>query len=167
MDDGEELGMTIAAQVRPGERLLGIGIDTATVADSLQAAARFGDAYVRRVCSPAEAATLAHEGLARVTGLSRLWAAKEAVTKTLAPSSDDVWPWPAVEILPDGPGGAQTVRLHGHPARLAEQAGVRRLLVADVSDRNSASPSGRDTTVTMVALALGSCPTDDETSTPS
>lgn len=141
--------MTIAAQLRADERVLGVGIDTASLDDAARGDAAFGSAYLRRVCSAQESAGLPTEPAERIAALTRLWAAKEAATKTLAPRADDPWPWPALEIEPDG-----AVQLHSRPAELAQHAGIRRLLVLDAGDP---SPDR----ITMLALALG--PTTDTT----
>lgn len=145
--------MAIAAQLRADERVLGVGIDTASLDDTARGHAAFGGAYLRRICSARESADLPTEPAARTAALTRLWAAKEAATKTLAPRADDPWPWPALDIGPDG-----AVRLHSRPAELAQHAGIRRIVVLD-----SHIPSPGRTT--MLALALG--PITDTESSPS
>lgn len=139
--------MPVTVDAHPGERVVAVGIDTAGL-DGIRAGLRaFGAAYLRRVCSPAEQSTLPEAPEERVRALGALWAAKEAVTKTLSPAADDAWPWPAVEI--DAADG--TVRLHGRPAQRAEALGVRRVQVWRAHDLGGSSVASP----TAVAIAWG------------
>lgn len=141
-----------------GERVVAVGIDTAGLDDIREGLRTFGSAYLRRVCSPAEQSRLPQPTEERVHALGALWAAKEAVTKTLSPAADDVWPWPAVEVDV----AAGTVRLHGRPAQLAESLGVRRVQVWAAHELDApavASP-------TAVAIAWGADDLHPAASTP-
>ncbi|MCH8628048.1 4'-phosphopantetheinyl transferase superfamily protein [Arsenicicoccus piscis] len=139
-----------------GEVVLGIGIDTADTSDVAASLARFGRRYVDRVLAPSEAVALVGSPEpARL--IAWHWAAKEAVTKTLAPVPDDSWPWPAIEVdRADG-----SVRLHGRPAELAAALGVERVTVATAGE---ALPAETCHTVTVLAVATRSTRSRDSSS---
>lgn len=148
--------MPVTMDAHPGERVVAVGIDTAGLDDVRAGLRAFGPAYLRRVCSTAEQAALPQAPEARVRALGALWAAKEAVTKTLSPAADDVWPWPAVEV--DLTAG--TVRLHGRPAEIAADLGVRRVRVWPADEVAPTCVAS----ATAVAIAWG---TDDAHPAPS
>lgn len=137
--------------------VLGIGIDTADTSDVAASLARFGRRYVDRVLAPSEAVALVGSPEpARL--IAWHWAAKEAVTKTLAPAPDDSWPWPAIEVdRADG-----SVRLHGRPAQLAAARGIEQITVATAGElaaelklkpRLEPTPDQRPTNQTVTVLA--------------
>ncbi|WP_409484912.1 holo-ACP synthase [Arsenicicoccus dermatophilus] len=110
--------------------VVGVGIDSTDVAEVRRALRRHGDRYLRFVLTDRELAECRHEpDLATAT--ARRWAAKEAVTKVLAPTDDDPWPWTHVEVLGLGT-GTTAVHLHGRPRALADSRGVRHLQVEQI-----------------------------------
>ncbi|MCE1179130.1 MAG: 4'-phosphopantetheinyl transferase superfamily protein [Micrococcales bacterium] len=104
-----------------GTRVIGVGTDVASADDIAQSVGRFGDRYLARVFTAAEA----RQG-AGAAGLAELFAAKEAVAKALAWPPATPLPWTDIEVHADHT--PPTVRLHGRAADL----GARRQ-ITDIS----------------------------------
>lgn len=107
--------------------VLGVGTDIVEVDRVERAVARWGEAFVRRVFTPAEAER-ARAAPLRAPRLAARFAAKEAVMKALGVGWRAL-AWREIEILNDALGRPE-VRLHGAAARIAEQRGVTGVLVA-------------------------------------
>jgi holo-[acyl-carrier protein] synthase len=95
-----------------------IGVDLVSVADIASALDRFGERYVRRTFTDREALYCrAGSGLTMAERFAARFAAKEAVVKSLNPSSP--WlDWRAIEIARETSGRCHVV-LHGSAAALA------------------------------------------------
>jgi holo-[acyl-carrier protein] synthase len=101
-----------------------LGIDIIRVSRIRDALARFGDRFVGRVCTPAEAAYVR----GRAETLAGRWAAKEAVSKVLGLGVRGIgWRDIEIERLPTG---QPAVRLHGRAAARAEQLGMARIALS-------------------------------------
>lgn len=107
--------------------VLGIGVDVVEVGRIARALDRWGEAFVRRIYTPAEIART-EAGVARTARLAARFAAKEAVMKALGVGWRAL-AWRDIEITSD-PTGRPVVRLHGAARRLAEERGIRCVLVA-------------------------------------
>jgi holo-[acyl-carrier protein] synthase len=117
---------------------LSVGIDVASVAEVASAVRRFGDRYVRRVFTPAEAAYCrAATGAAAAQRFAARFAAKEAAVKVLQP--DSPWSdWRAIEVRRHKSGRCALV-LHGRAAALAAAHGFEHLAVSISHDGNHAA----------------------------
>lgn len=112
------------AAVTPPAGTTELGIDIVRVARIRSAVERFGDRFVMRILTPAEAAYVR----ARPATLAGRWAAKEAVSKVLGLGVRGIgWRDIEIERLPTG---QPAVRLHGRARRRAEQLGMDRVAVS-------------------------------------
>jgi holo-[acyl-carrier protein] synthase len=105
----------------------GLGIDVVEVDRIRRAVARWGEAFLYRVFTPAEL----NRGSASVGGAERLagrFAAKEAVMKALGIGRRGIG-WQEIEITVD-PMGMPGVRLTGRAAAVADRLGIRAWRVA-------------------------------------
>jgi holo-[acyl-carrier protein] synthase len=101
-----------------------LGIDIVRVSRIRDALARFGDRFVGRVCTPAEAAYVR----GRAETLAGRWAAKEAVSKVLGLGVRGIgWRDIEIERLPTG---QPAVLLHGRAAGRADQLGMTRIALS-------------------------------------
>jgi holo-[acyl-carrier protein] synthase len=101
-----------------------LGIDIIRVARIRDALKRFGDRFVARVLTPAEAAYVRM----RPETMAGRWAAKEAVSKVLGLGVRGIgWRDIEIERLPTG---QPAVRLHGRAERRAAQLGMGRVAVS-------------------------------------
>jgi holo-[acyl-carrier protein] synthase len=101
-----------------------LGIDIVRVARIRAALERFGERFVTRVCSPAEAAYVR----GRPETLAGRWAAKEAVSKVLGLGVRGIgWRDIEIERLPTG---QPSVVLHGRAAERAVQLGMGRIALS-------------------------------------
>jgi holo-[acyl-carrier protein] synthase len=87
-----------------------------------------GQRFLERVYTPAEREYCLVGKLA-IVRLSGRFAAKEAVLKVLGTGLRGGVVWTDIEVLPD-PLGKPLVILHGVAAKLAEAAGIRRILIS-------------------------------------
>lgn len=108
-----------------------VGLDLVRVQDVADAIARFGDRYVARVFTAAEAAyCAAAPGPIAAQRFAARFAAKEAARKVLrAGPTDAGLGWREVEVCRDADGGP-ALRLHGAAAARAAAAGVTDLAVS-------------------------------------
>jgi holo-[acyl-carrier protein] synthase len=112
-----------AAAAAPTETIE-LGIDIIRVARIAEALERFGERFVARVLTPAEAAYVRR----RPETLAGRWAAKEAVSKVLGLGVRGIgWRDIEIERLPTG---QPAVRLHGRAERRATQLGMGRVAVS-------------------------------------
>jgi holo-[acyl-carrier protein] synthase len=117
---------------------LSVGVDVTSVAEVASAVRRFGDRYVRRVFTPAEAAYCrAASGAAASRRFAARFAAKEAAVKVLQP--DSPWSdWRAIEVRRHQSGRCALV-LHRRAAALAAARGIEHLAVSISHDGNHAA----------------------------
>ena len=101
-----------------------VGIDIIRVSRIKESLERFGDRFVQRVLTPAEAAYVRK----RPETMAGRWAAKEAVSKVLGLGVRGIgWRDIEIERLPTG---QPAVRLHGRAERRAEQLGMGRVAIS-------------------------------------
>jgi holo-[acyl-carrier protein] synthase len=109
-----------------------LGLDIIRVERIREALHRFGDRFVGRVLTPAEARYVR----GRPETFAGRWAAKEAVSKVLGLGVRGVgWREIEIERLPTG---QPSVRLHGRAARRADQLGMERVAVSITHEREYA-----------------------------
>jgi holo-[acyl-carrier protein] synthase len=123
-----------------------VGVDLVSVAEVAAALDRFGDRYVRRIFTRAEAAYClpAAKAVAAARFAVR-FAAKEAAVKVLQPERP--WTdWCAIEVRRRKSGHSAIV-LHGEAAALAASRGVRHLAL-------SMSHEGEMAAAVVVALRV-------------
>ena len=95
------------------------GVDIIAIARLQRALARHGDAFLRRIYTPAEIELYGQ----RPQSLAARWAAKEAVAKALGTGIGPVG-WTEIEVLEDA-NRAPTLRLSGKAAALADELNLR------------------------------------------
>lgn len=109
-----------------------LGLDIIRVERIREALARFGDRFVGRVLTPAEARYVR----GRPETFAGRWAAKEAVSKVLGLGVRGIgWRDIEIERLPTG---QPAVRLHGRAAARADQLAVERVAVSITHEREYA-----------------------------
>ena len=109
-----------------------VGLDIVRVERIRQALDRFGDRFVGRVLTGAEARYVRK----RPETFAGRWAAKEAVSKVLGLGIRGIgWRDIEIERLPTG---QPAVRLHGRAAGRADQLGVARVAVSITHEREYA-----------------------------
>jgi len=99
--------------------MLRTGVDIIAIDRLERALARHGDAFLRRIYTPAE---IDHYGQ-RPQSLAARWAAKEAVAKALGTGIGPVG-WTEIEVLEDA-NRAPVLHLSGRAAALADELGLR------------------------------------------
>jgi holo-[acyl-carrier protein] synthase len=107
--------------------VVGVGVDIVEIDRIERALARWGEAFARRIYTPAELAR-AESGSGRVARLAARFAAKEAVMKALGVGWRAL-AWREIEITNDA-AGRPVVRLHGSALRIAAERGISSVLVA-------------------------------------
>ena len=109
-----------------------LGLDIIRVDRIREALDRFGDRFVGRVLTPAEARYVR----GRPETFAGRWAAKEAVSKVLGLGVRGIgWRDIEIERLPTG---QPAVRLHGRASARADQLGVERVAVSITHEREYA-----------------------------
>ncbi|HYN48461.1 MAG TPA: holo-ACP synthase [Candidatus Nanopelagicales bacterium] len=109
-----------------------LGLDIIRVDRIREVLERFGDRFVGRVLTPAEARYVR----GRPETFAGRWAAKEAVSKVLGLGVRGIgWRDIEIERLPTG---QPAVRLHGRAAARADQLGVERVAVSITHEREYA-----------------------------
>jgi holo-[acyl-carrier protein] synthase len=101
-----------------------VGVDLVEVGRIANALQRWGERFVHRVYTPAEAALCR----GRVPELAARFAGKEAISKALGTGLVGV-DWPEMEILSD-PRGKPIVRLHARARARAEALGLTRWAIS-------------------------------------
>jgi holo-[acyl-carrier protein] synthase len=125
-------------QGQSGERpKVAVGVDVVAVDEVQAALAHFGDRYLRRVFTTHEIACSSGEGQVRARHLAARFAAKEATMKALGPS-DWLPDWRSIEVRQDESGQC-ALRLSGHAAELARQAGLSDFAVSLSHEGNLAA----------------------------
>lgn len=115
------------SSLQPRMIILGVGIDIVEVARVEQALARWGESFVGRVFTPAEAERARHRRV-RSQRLAARFAAKEAVMKALGLGWRTM-AWREIEILND-PLGKPTVTLTGGARQAADRQGIAEVHVS-------------------------------------
>lgn len=105
--------------------VFGVGVDVLNVARMAAIVQRRGEAFLRRVFTPAEIAyCMRHKEPA--PSLSARFAAKEAVIKALGVGWQHGMRWTDIEVA-RAPGGKPSLVLHGATAEVATAQGIRTL----------------------------------------
>lgn len=122
---GSEARVGLAGAITaPPPETTELGIDIIRVSRIKESLERFGDRFVQRVLTPAEAAYVRN----RPETMAGRWAAKEAVSKVLGLGVRGIgWRDIEIERLPTG---QPAVRLHGRAERRAEQLGMGRVAIS-------------------------------------
>jgi phosphopantethiene--protein transferase domain len=107
--------------------VVGIGVDVVEVDRIARALARWGEAFTRRIYTAAEVSR-ADAGASRMSRLAARFAAKEAVMKALGVGWRAL-AWRDIEITNDAL-GRPVVHLRGAARRIADEHGIRQVLVA-------------------------------------
>ncbi|MEK9658342.1 MAG: holo-ACP synthase [Chloroflexota bacterium] len=101
-----------------------VGVDVIEISRIAATYARFGQRFVERIFTPAEAAYCR----GRAPQMAARFAAKEAVMKALGTGTRGVG-WREVEVTRER-SGAPSVALHGRAAARAERLGIDRLAIS-------------------------------------
>jgi holo-[acyl-carrier protein] synthase len=104
---------------------LSVGVDLVRVSDVARSLDQFGERYVQRLYTSAEAAYCGRGTPAAASRFAARFAAKEATLKALR-SVDGTMDWRNIEVRRDATGWCDVV-LHGSAAELAERNGVTEL----------------------------------------
>ena len=104
--------------------MLRSGVDIIEIERIVQALARHGDSFLRRIYTPAEIQRYRQ----RSQSLAGRWAAKEAVAKALGVGLGPV-AWTEIEVLEDDL-RAPVLHLHGNAAALAARLGLSQWAVS-------------------------------------
>lgn len=109
-------------------KIPGIGVDIVETVRIESSIERFGDKFLLRVFTPDEIAYCASMKFPARHYAAR-FAAKEAVSKAFGTGFGEHMGWHDIEVRRT-PGGAPFVVLHGGAKQLAEQRGVREILIS-------------------------------------
>jgi holo-[acyl-carrier protein] synthase len=116
--------------------IAGIGVDIVDVSRVARLLERYGERFVRRVFTDAEA-SYAKGGAAPAERLAGRFAVKEAVMKALGTGKSQGILWRDVETV-RGPMGKPVVHLHGQAVRWMRHRGGDRVLVSITHDGGKA-----------------------------
>ncbi len=119
--------------------ILGHGIDLVECSRIAKVLENHGQRFLNRVLTPAER-ELAKRYKAPVPFIAGRWAAKEAILKMIGTGWRGKIAWTDMEILPDEL-GQPSVTLTGETARIAEQKGIKRVLLSITHTGNHAVAS--------------------------
>ena len=108
--------------------ILGTGVDLAEVARIRDAVERYGRRFIERIYTPAEIAYVERKAN-RFERYAGRFAAKEAGMKAIGTGWKHGVRWVDFEVS-NLPSGRPTLRLHGEAARVAEQMGVKSILLS-------------------------------------
>ncbi len=106
--------------------VLGLGTDMIEIARIERSLARFGDAFLNRVYTPAEIAYCRAKNKTSAESFAARFAAKEAAAKALGTGISRGVTWRELEVLRP-PGQRPTLHLSGRAALLAARLGIKRL----------------------------------------
>ncbi len=106
--------------------VIGLGSDLVEIERIAQAVARFGDAFLERVFTPAEIAYCRLKKRNAAESLAARFAAKEAGAKALGTGISRGVSWRELEVR-RLPGRRPELHLSGRAAEIAAQLGVRRI----------------------------------------
>lgn len=108
--------------------ILGTGVDLAEVGRIRKAIEQYGDRFIRRIYTEAEIAYVERKAN-RFERYAGRFAAKEAGMKAIGTGWKHGVRWVDFEVS-NLPSGRPTLRLHGEAARVAEQMGVKSILLS-------------------------------------
>lgn len=106
--------------------ILGTGVDILDIGRLESVLERHGDAFKRKVFTPAEIAQGDERGRQMIPYFAGRWAAKEAVAKALGTGFGKDCGWLEITVL-NHPSGRPTVELSGTAAATAERLGITAL----------------------------------------
>jgi holo-[acyl-carrier protein] synthase len=109
--------------------ILGLGTDMIEIARIEHSLARFGDAFMRRLYTPAEIAYCQQKKKTAAESFAARFAAKEAAAKALGTGISRGVTWTEIEVL-RLPGQRPTLHLSGRAAAIAARLGIRHLSVS-------------------------------------
>jgi holo-[acyl-carrier protein] synthase len=109
--------------------VLGLGTDMIEIARIEHSLARFGDAFQRRLYTPAEIAYCRQKKKTAAESFAARFAAKEAAAKALGTGISRGVTWSEIEVL-RLPGQRPTLHLSGRAAEIAARLGIRHLSVS-------------------------------------
>jgi holo-[acyl-carrier protein] synthase len=109
--------------------ILGLGTDMIEIARIEHSLARFGDAFRRRLYTPAEIAYCQQKKKTAAESFAARFAAKEAAAKALGTGISRGVTWTEIEVL-RLPGQRPTLHLSGRAAAIAARLGIRHLSVS-------------------------------------
>lgn len=109
--------------------ILGVGTDMIEIARIEHSLARFGDAFTRRLYTPAEIAYCLQKKKTAAESFAARFAAKEAAAKALGTGISRGVTWTEIEVL-RLPGQRPTLHLSGRAAEIAARLGIRHLSVS-------------------------------------
>jgi holo-[acyl-carrier protein] synthase len=109
--------------------VLGLGTDIIEIARIEHSLSRFGDAFLRRIYTPAEIAYCRHKNKTAAESFAARFAAKEAAAKALGTGISRGVAWRELEVL-RLPGQRPTLHLSGRAAEIAARLGVRHLALS-------------------------------------
>ncbi len=116
--------------------IVGLGLDVVELARIERAHERFGEAFARRILTPAERNW--REERLSIPTLAGCFAAKEAAVKALGTGFSGGISFQCVEILPDAL-GRPVLRLSGPARNRASEIGADALHLSITHDRNTAA----------------------------
>ena len=116
--------------------IVGLGIDIAEINRIEEAIKRYGDAFIKRVYTPAEI-EYCERHRNRFERYAGRFAAKEAGMKALGTGWSRGVRWVDVEVT-RVPGGRPTLALHGAAKARAERMGVRQISISITHSGNTA-----------------------------
>lgn len=109
--------------------ILGLGTDMIEIARIEHSLERFGEAFMRRIYTPAEIAYCQQKKKTAVESFAARFAAKEAAAKALGTGISRGVTWCEIEVL-RLPGQRPTLHLSGRAAEIAGRLGIRHLSVS-------------------------------------
>ena len=106
--------------------ILGLGTDMIEIARIEHSLTRYGDAFLRRIYTPAEIAYCRQKRKTSAESFAARFAAKEAAAKALGTGISRGVHWREFEVR-RRPGQRPELHLHGRAAEIAARLGIRRL----------------------------------------
>lgn len=109
--------------------ILGLGTDMIEIVRIERSLDRFGEAFMRRIYTPAEIAYCQQKKKTSAESFAARFAAKEAAAKALGTGISRGVTWCEIEVL-RLPGQRPTLHLSGRAAEIAGRLGIRHLSVS-------------------------------------
>jgi holo-[acyl-carrier protein] synthase len=109
--------------------ILGLGTDMIEIARIEHSLTRYGDAFLRRIYTPAEIAYCRQKKKTAAESFAARFAAKEAAAKALGTGISRGVTWCELEVL-RLPGQRPTLHLSGRAAAIATRLGIRHLALS-------------------------------------
>jgi holo-[acyl-carrier protein] synthase len=116
--------------------ILGLGLDVAEIPRIRDSLARFGERFIRRVLTEAEAAGMPANDPASY--VAARFAAKEAAAKALGTGFAQGVTQTSIEVV-NLPSGAPQLRLHGKALEIASAMGVEKMHISLTHGRDIAA----------------------------